>query len=226
MPNAPLLPRVSVPGAGGWLAAIPPNPPLAAAWVEANGGANASPGFAKSGETGERGRSRTDCGEPEEPDAGDESSVRARLAWVGAGEASRSSSTAGSSSAGAGPPCASRPPSGAGVVAADFCFRDGGRGLGRDLLEEASSSVSVGNAPRLSGVEGTGRPLAFPRPLSDDTARGGVWGGDVGTGGVVGGGGAFENASLSGSVLAFLDCTVCGDASEGGVIGRTRFGAR
>lgn len=91
------------------------------------------------------------------------------------------------------------------MVAADLSLRDGGRGLGFDFLEEANRSVSVGSGRR-SGVEGTGSPLAFPSPLTSDMCDG-VLGGDVGIGGVVGGGGALENRSLGGRVLAFLICT-------------------
>lgn len=110
------------------------------------------------------------------------------------------------------------------MVAADFSLRDGGRGRGLDLRDDASSSVSVGRGPRL-GVDGTGRPLAFPRPWAEER-RGGVIGGDVGNGGVVDGGAALESGSLGSSILALLDWPARADVSEGGVIGRARFATR
>jgi hypothetical protein len=166
-----------------------------------------------------------DFGEPEEPDAGDESSVRprlARLAIVGAGDDSRSSSTTGSASPRV-PPLSWT--TDASVVAVDFSFRDGGRGRGIDLREEANKSVSVG-IPCLSGVASTGRPLASPNPLVAATRRGGVFGGEVSVGGVEGRGDTPEAASACGSVLVFLERRVLGDASDGGVNGRGRLSAR
>ena len=176
--------------------------------VEVNGGAK-SPGFEKRGETGERGRSRTDCGDPEDPDAGDENSVLARLARlaaVGAGDTSRSSPTARGTSVAAGTDafCSLTRLSEAGVTGVSFSLRDGGRGLGFVFREDASNSVNVGRG-RL-GVEGPGRPLSCPRPVTGEICKG-VLGGDVGIGGVVGGSGALENGSLEGRVLALFAWT-------------------
>lgn len=108
--------------------------------MEAYGGAKL---FENKGDTGDRGRSRSDCGEPDEPDAGDENTVLARLATVGAGEESRFSATTGNLSAWTDESSTSRGLA-AGVTAADLLFREGGRGRGRDLLDEASRLDSVG----------------------------------------------------------------------------------
>ena len=128
------------------------------------------------------------------------------------------SSTTGSTSAGAEPARAPFLSSGAGVVAADFSLRDGGRGRGFERREDARSSVSVGRCR--SGVEGTGRPFAFPRPLPEDTGRGGVLSGEVTCGGVDGGGGALESRSCSGTMRGLFDGPAREEPSDGGVRGR------
>lgn len=94
----------------------------------------------KRGETGDLGRSRIDCGEPEDPDAGDENTVLARLATVGAGDESRTSARVGSLSACEG----ELRTSAAGVTAADFALREGGRGRGLVRLDDARRSDNVG----------------------------------------------------------------------------------
>ena len=142
------------------------------------GGANALTFCEKRGDTGERGRRGVEAAdELEDPEAGDESIVRGA---VSAGDPSRgvraSARAAGS---------ALCPFSGAGVGPRDFDLRDGGRGRGLDLREDARRAVRVGMCER-TGVTGDdtgiGEPLAFPRPLASDNRATGVLDGGV-TGG-------------------------------------------
>lgn len=145
---------------------------------------------------GDRGRSRSDSGEPDDPEAGEEKTVFARLVTVGAGDTSRVVDIGGKATAGAkGLECFSL------EAATDFALREVGRGRGFDRREDARSSVNVGS-PFALGVEGTGRPLALPRPLR--TWGEGVRGRLLDGGEVVGGAGALDSSGGDVSVHCFL----------------------
>lgn len=140
--NTPLLSRVT-PLGRGWLGASPPNPPAPPApfCVDVNCGAKL---LANSGEIGDLGRSRRDCGESDDPDAGDENIVLARLATVGAGDDAQGSSMTGKPTGDIDRPLARRLSYAAGVAASDIALREGGLGRGLVLLEDARRSVNVG----------------------------------------------------------------------------------
>ena len=121
--------------------------------MDVNGGAKV---LENNGEIGDRGRSRSESGESEEPEAGDENTVFARLNAVGAGEGSRSVP--------AGRGCAPSSLLEAKTGAVGLVFREGGRGRGLDRCVEANSSVNVGKT-LLVGVVGIRVPFAFPSPL-------------------------------------------------------------
>lgn len=137
------------------------------------GGANAPASCVNNGDIGDRGRAGVDArDELDDPEAGDDNIVRGAVRAGDDSFTGLESPRTGSSSF---PSCATPD---IGVAPRDFDLREGGRGRGFDLRDDASSSVSVGRLG-LYGVTGndigTGKPFAFPRPLAVETRGVGVF---------------------------------------------------